>query len=224
MEAHLEAVFGERDFAVLETLAQQDAPPPLDSPLAHGAQRAHDNGRQLLQRGADAAGRPELHLSVWPWRSDEELFPFVWGRYKLESARPWAAHIGVFLSPGGCNCALDLEKDPLDAGEANESLSEVLAFYRDRRSDLFSDLDDRHLGVWTDDVNVVGVEDFLVADFDRFMGAHRDAGHPWPRIGYRFAPDDPRFTPERQVASLGAWLDRLLPLYEELLAHCGHPR
>lgn len=209
----------EQDLDTLDELASASGPPAPGSALAERATRSWERARHLCRQAADASGHPGMALEIWPWRKAGAVFPFVWARFKKPTATGHASHVGLFLSNDGCNCCLDLEKDLLDAGESEETLADVMAFYRD--SNALPREDDPDLRVWTDEDNVLSLSAFRLADLDEFMAANQDEGHPWPRIGYRFDPQELIAAPDGQIARLGAWLGRLQPFYGALLAHVG---
>ena len=213
------AGFGAADFADLEQLAalERSVPDELAGRLDATWRRLECSlsrvGSSLLPEGHQAA--------LWPWREGEALFPFVWGRIKAADWSEFATHLGLFLSPGYCNVCIDLEKDPLDAGESAETLEQVLSYFSggEWKTALGEHPDD--LQLWTDSRNVVTLAGFEETGFDAFMAANQDPSHPWPKLGY--LPD------AQKVAAYGEHLDdelearfrTLAPVYRAMLDSFG---
>ena len=174
----------------------------------------------MLDRlGADLFGAGECVAALWPDSplDDGERGPFLWARLKRAGAEQFAMHLGIFVSPGFCNLALDLEKDLLDAGRSGERLEQVVGFYRDEIAPLVDASMPDELEIWTDTRNVVAAAAFPEVDFDAFMAANRDAGHPWPKIGYILDADAMLRFGDRWVEEMAARATPLLPIYDAMI-------
>lgn len=205
------------DFELLERLARSEG---IDDELERDARESWRRARRLLAAAARVADVPGIEIEVWPWREDGDACPFLWARLKHRERSGHAAHVGLFLSPDHCNLAVDLEKDRLEDGTSEESLDDVLVFYREHAPAVLSACQDDRLRVWTDLDNVLDVDEFLAADFSEFMAAGRDEEHPWPRTGYLLQREELEAHPDDQVRNLGGRLRHLLPVYDALLASC----
>lgn len=213
--AHLEA----DDLDILLRLGGVPDGQPIPADLADRAGRFWDRVRHVLRRAADGAKGGPLVFELWPWAVDGAPQPFVWARYKRPEHGDCAAHIGLFLAPTGCNLALDLEKDLLDAGDARESVAQVLAFYRNLAPSGLPADDD--LGLWVDDRRFLAPTAFATTDLDALLRESDDPHHPWPRLGYRFTFDDLAEGSTPETLRLSTWIDRLAPQYDALVASYG---
>ncbi len=167
--------------------------------------------------GAALFGEGGFHAALWPDEDGDERPPFLWARLKRVGNEPFCTHIGVFLSPGFCNLSLDLEKDLLDAGASAESLAQVLDFYRGEFDAPSIDVGRSDMRIWTDTKNVIAAADRQGTDFDGFMAANRDAGHPWPKVGYLLTPEEVCGFGERWVEAYGERASALIPYYEAFI-------
>ena len=195
----------------------------------------------LLEATAAALPAPaSFQTELWPWLDPQDPrvgYPFLWGRIKARDRTDYAAHMGLFISATSANFCVDLEKDLLDAGVSRESLADVHGFYAGRGRAVLSSLDRQSTpgglagpaehdtpeevlpAIWTDRGNVRRVADFLDGDFNAFMSANNDHGHPWPKVGYLFDPianvsvrDAVELLPR-----LVKWAKTLLPIYSGLV-------
>jgi hypothetical protein len=167
--------------------------------------------------GAALFGEGNQAAALWPDGDAGDRGPFLWARLKRAGNAQFATHLGAFLSPDACNLSIDLEKDPLDAGESAERLEQVIDFYGDGlaaalRPPLRSDL-----VVWTDPGNVFAVGDFATIDFERFMAANADAGHPWPKVGYLLNAAEVQAFGDRWVQECRTRLAPLVPVYDAMI-------
>jgi hypothetical protein len=211
--------FGSADFELLQRIGDGDEP---DAATSEAAEALWTKAERLAGRlGAGLFDERGFHASVWPDRGDGERGPFLWARLKRAGNEAYATHIGVFLSPGFCNLSLDLEKDPLDAGQAGETLEQVLAFYRDGAAALLDPPVRPDLRVWTDTNNVVTPADFAGVDFDAFLAANRDAGHPWPKAGYLLNADLISGFGNDWLRRSHARADALVPIYDAMIRSFG---
>ena len=157
------------------------------------------------------------NTEVWGEHDPAQRGPFLWIRLKRTSATAFATHIGIFLSPGLCNLSIDLEKDPLDAGEAGETLDQFIDFFRDDAVALIDPPARPDLQVWTDTGNVAPAKGFAAVDFGGFMDANRDAGHPWPKAGYLMRADEVVGFGDGWVAEYHDRALVLLPVYDAMI-------
>lgn len=207
--------FGREDFDLLQRIGEDD---PLSDDARRGVDLLWIKARRLADALAARLFGPEgFHATVWPDGEDGERGPFLWIRCKRAGNEGYATHIGVFLSPGFCNLALDLEKDPIEAGEAAEAVDQVLDFYRNEGAGLIDPPARPDLHVWTDAENVVPATGFAGVDFDAFMEDNRDAGHPWPKAGYLLSTDDVAGFGDDWVAECHARAVVLLPIYDAMI-------
>lgn len=210
--------FAREDLLLLQGIADGDG---TCDPASAPADALWDKAERLVGKlGAALFGAEGFVLSLWP-DAGGERGPFLWARLKRAGNERFATHIGVFLSPGFCNLSLDLEKDPLDAGESAETLAQVLDFYRNAAARLIEPATRTDLWVWTDTGNVVTPVGFAGLDFERFMAANRDTGHPWPKAGYLLSADE-------VVRFGGEWLQQmharaavLVPIYDAMIRAFG---
>lgn len=174
--------------------------------------------RLVRELGDRLFGEDRSTVAVWPWEVDGQTFPFIWGRLKEEGAEGMATHIGVFFSRDHCNVCIDLEKDAIDAGEAEESVAEVHGFYRERLGAALAERTPGNLQVWTDDDNVLSIREFLEADFDAFMEANQDTDHPWPRLGHLLEAREILGWEASWAEELQRRLEPVVPVYREMIA------
>lgn len=203
------------DFALLERL--EDAG-EVDEDLAEALDDLWDRTGTALREateGLDGNWRVEL----WPWRLQGDHFPFVWARCKLSDAGEFAAHLGVFLSPGHCNVCLDLEKDAIDDHSAAETLEQVRSFWRGPVVQLLTAAEDRRLKVWTDPDNVVAPAVYVEEGLDELMARNNDPEHPWPRVGF-LPPRQALVDADDLAALLTDRLQSLAPVYRGQIAFC----
>ena len=213
---------GHGDF---ELLRQLEAGPPTEDAVDELWARSHlllgDLGNALFARHGHRA-------DLWPEGAgdDGDRGPFLWGRLKRIGNERFATHIGVFVSPGLCNLSIDLEKDLLDAGQAPESLEQVVAFYRTRLAAILAEPGGlgasaapmrTDLRVWTDSRNVVEASNFGAIDFAAFMDANQDAGHPWPKLGYIMSADEVVGFGDRWVDEYSVRGERLVVAYDAMI-------
>ena len=209
------AAFTAADFALLEEMAA--AGPEHSVDLAERVDALWAKAERLVgELGAGLFGAENYGAAIWPDSATDERLPFIWGRLKRVGNERYATHIGLFLSPGFCNLSIDLEKDPLDAGESAETLEQVVAFFGSQFASISKDLatDAR---VWTDTRNVVGTAGFAAINFDRFMADNHDADHPWPKVGYMFSAADVAGFAGRWVEEYRGRAAPLLPIYDAMI-------
>lgn len=207
--------FSAEDFALLQRIGAGAAG---GEELAVGADALWDKAGRLIARlGTGLFGGGGFSAALWPDGGDGERGPFLWGRIKRSGAERFATHIGVFLSSGLCNLAIDLEKDPLDAGESAESLAQILDFYRAEALGLMDPPARPDLCVWTDTRNVVPAGELAGVDFDDFMAANRDAGHPWPKVGYLLNAENVVDFGDDWLAEFHPRAVPLVPIYDAML-------
>ncbi len=217
------AGFGAEDFAILEGMAAADSRPTGD--LADRVDALWAKAERLVDElGAGLFGEAGHTAAVWPDNDDDERPPFIWARLKRAGNERYATHIGLFLSPGSCNLSIDLEKDPLDAGDSAETLDQVIEFYRSDFASTLTETERMDIRVWTDTRNVVGTVGFASIDFDRFLADNRDPGHPWPKTGYVLSVADvERFAP-RWVEEYRERAAPLVPIYDAMIRSFGPAR
>lgn len=205
--------FHRQDFNLLRRLGEDDAngetTEDVDELWARTRTLIDALGRQLF--GDDA------QVELWAAHDPSERGPFLWARMKRAAHAPYATHVGVFLSPAFCNLSIDLEKDPLDAGESAETLDEVVDFFRHDAAGLIDPAPHPDLRVWTDTRNVVPATGFADVDFTAFMEANRDSGHPWPKAGYLLSADEVIDFGDRWVAECYARAVVLVPVYDAMI-------
>jgi len=177
----------------------------------------HKTRRLIAQLGAGLFGDGLYSAALWPDDDGGERGPFLWARLKRAGSERFATHIGVFLSPGLCNLAIDLEKDPLDAGESAESLAQVLDFYRAEALGLIDPPARPDLRVWTDTRNVIPAGDLGAVHFADFMAANSDAGHPWPKVGYLLSAENVVDFGDDWLAEYHPRAVPLVPIYDAML-------
>ena len=179
--------------------------------------------RLLGELGAGLFGEGDFSADLWPEGEgdDGDRGPFLWGRLKKAGNERFATHIGVFVAPGLCNLSIDLEKDLLDAGQAAESRKQFIGFCRTELPSMLRHSAPPDLQVWTDTRNVVEAAEFGAGDFAAFMDANRDAGHPWPKVGYILSADDVAGFGNAWVAEYRARAIPLVPIYEAMIRSFG---
>ncbi|HEX9698776.1 MAG TPA: hypothetical protein VGD06_04875 [Acidobacteriota bacterium] len=212
--------FAPGDFELLGRLES------AEEELAGGVQERADELWERAERligelGAALFGEGNQVAALWPDGGDGDRGPFLWARIKRAGNERFATHLGAFLSPGSCNLSIDLEKDPLDAGESAERLEQVLDFYPDGLVSSLRPPLRPDLVVWTDPDNVVAAADFAAVDFDRFMAANADTGHPWPKVGYLLSAADVEELGEGWVEGCRARLAPLVPVYDAMIRSYG---
>ena len=211
--------FGAEDFELLRQLGSGEEP---SRRMRNRTDRLWAKAEGLVDElGAALFGEGNHVAALWPDGGDGDRGPFLWARIKRAGNERFATHLGAFLSPGSCNLSIDLEKDPLDAGESAERLEQVIDFYRGLlgsalRPPLRSDL-----LVWTDPGNVVAAGEFAAIDFDRFMAGNADAAHPWPKVGYLLSAADMEELGESWVEECRARLAPLVPVYDAMIRSYG---
>jgi hypothetical protein len=213
------AAFTTADFALLEEMADggtEHSPGPAERVDALWAKAE----RLVGELGAGLFGAENYSAAIWPDSATDERLPFIWARLKRVGNQRYATHIGLFLSPGFCNLSIDLEKDPLDAGESAETLEQVVAFFSSHFASISRDLA-TDLRVWTDTRNVVGTAGFAALDFDRFMADNHDADHPWPKVGYMFSAADVAGFAGRWVEEYRGRAAPLVPIYDAMIQGFG---
>ena len=210
------ASFGVTEFAVLERLAAAGDAVPGE--LGEELDLVWEGTRRLLEQVGRRVLPNGFELELWPWREGDDLFPFVWARLKEDGLARFATHLGLFLSPTHCNCSIDLEKDPLDAGESAETLEQVLAYYEGGEWARY--LTDSHpdLRLWTDTLNVVTPVELEERGVAAFMAANRDPAHPWPKVGYLLEAEQVAAFGDRLADELEARFASLLPVYRSMIA------
>ena len=212
--------FGAEDFALLEAMAAAGSEQPADLAGRTNALWAkvdrlvHGLGDALFEAGNYGA-------SIWPDNDADERLPFIWARLKRSASESFSTHIGLFLSPAFCNLSIDLEKDPLEAGESAETLDQVIEFFRSRFPLMSSELGTTDLRVWTDTRNIVGTAGFAAIDFERFMADNHDAEHPWPKVGYILSARDVAGFADRWVEEYVARAAPLVPIYDAMISSFG---
>ncbi len=213
------AAFTVADFALLEEMA--DDGPEYSADLAEQADALWAKAERLVgELGAGLFGAENYGVAIWPDSATDERLPFIWARLKRIRNQRYATHIGLFLSPGFCNLSIDLEKDPLDAGESAETLEQVLAFFSSQFASISRDLA-TDVRIWTDTRNVVGTAGFAAIDFDRFMADNHDADHPWPKAGYMFSAADVAGFAGRWVEEYRVRAAPLVPVYDAMINGFG---
>lgn len=208
--------FRRRDFELLRRIGEEDAAAAsaqVDELWARTRTLIDALGHELL--GGDA------YATLWAEHDAAERGPFLWARMKRAAHKRFATHIGVFLSPGFCNLSIDLEKDPVDAGESAETLRQVFDFFRDDAVGLLDPPARPDLRVWTDTSNVVPAAEFAGVHFEAFMEANRDTGHPWPNVGYLPSADEVIGFGDRWVAECHARTVVLVPIYDAMIRSFG---
>ena len=213
------AAFTAADFALLEEMAA--AGPEHSVDLVERVDALWAKAERLVGKlGAGLFGADNYSAAIWPDSAPDERLPFVWARLKRVGNQPYATHIGLFLSPGFCNLSIDLEKDPLDAGESAETLEQVVAFFGSQFASFSRDLA-TDVRVWTDTRNVVDTAGFAAVDFDRFMADNHDADHPWPKVGYMFSAADVAGFAGRWVEEYRGRAAPLVPIYDAMINGFG---
>jgi hypothetical protein len=208
--------FGRREFELLRRLQSGE------EQLAGGTQERVDElwertDRLIGELGAALFGEGNQAAALWPDGDDGDRGPFLWARLKRAGNERFATHLGAFLSPDACNLSIDLEKDPLDAGESAERLEQVIDFYGDGLAAALRPPLRPDLLVWTDPENVVAAGEFATIDFERFMAANADAGHPWPKIGYLLSAGQVEAFGDRWVQECRTRLAPLVPVYDAMI-------
>ena len=212
--------FGADDFALLEAMAAAGSERSAD--LAERVDALWAKADRLVDAlGAGLFDIGDYAASIWPDSDADERPPFIWARLKRAGNERYATHIGLFLSPGFCNLAIDLEKDPLDAGDSAETLDQVIEFYRSDFASTLAATERTDMRVWTDTRNVVGSAGFAAINFDRFMVDNRDEGHPWPKAGYLLSVADVEGFADRWVEEYRARGAALVPIYDAMIRSFG---
>jgi len=212
--------FGPEDLSVLG-FADPD-PATLDEAARSDLDWLWAKAERLVTGLGDLLFGEEGHASeVWPWEVEGQSFPFIWARLKAAGAERLATHIGFFFSRDHCNVCIDLEKDAIDAGEAQESVADVHRFYRERLARALPERTPDNLQVWTDDDNVLSIREFLEGDFDAFMAANQDEEHPWPRVGYLLEAREILGWEAAWADELQRMLEPVMPVYRKMVAAYG---
>lgn len=217
------AGFGAADFALLEGMAVADSDRTgdladrIDVLWAKADRLANELGVALFGEAGHTA-------AVWPDNYRDECPPFIWGRLKRAGNERYATHIGWFLSPESCNLSIDLEKDPLDAGDSAETLDQVIEFYRSEFASTLTGIERMDIRVWTDARNVVGTVGFSAIDFHRFMADNHDPDHPWPKTGYTLSAADVEGFASRWVEEFRQRAAPLVPIYDAMIRSFGGTR
>lgn len=193
----------------------------LEEDSRRRARRAWERAASLLDDLATTLGG--FRAELWPWRQEDDTFPFLWGRLKERRSSEFATHLGLFVSADHCNFCIDLEKDRVEAGESRESASDVRAYYRNRLPDLLPPEPEppAPLRVWTDPDNVVEARRFGSVDFAEFMAASGDPEHPWPRLGYLMDVGEHVGFGGRWIEEMQRRAEPLLPVYRDMLRAFG---
>ena len=213
------AAFTAADFALLGEMAGGGPEHSVD--LAERVDALWAKAERLVgELGAGLFGAENYSAAIWPDSVTDERLPFIWARLKRVENQRYATHVGLFLSPGFCNLSIDLEKDPLDAGESAETLEQVVGFFGSQFASLSRELA-TDVRVWTDTRNVVGIAGFAALDFDRFMADNHDADHPWPKVGYMLSAADVAGFDDRWVEEYRARAAPLVPVYDAMIKDFG---
>jgi hypothetical protein len=218
-EYRVAAGFGAEDFELLGQLGSGEGP---SRGLRDRTDRLWAKAEGLVDElGARLFGAGNQAAALWPDGGDGDRGAFLWARIKRSGNERFATHLGAFLSPDSCNLSIDLEKDPLDAGESAERLEQVIDFYRDGLVSALRPPLRPDLVVWTDPDNVVAAADFAAVDFDSFMAANADAAHPWPKVGCLLGTAEVQAFDERWVEECRARLAPLVPVYDAMIRSFG---
>jgi len=205
--------FDRQDFDLLQRIGEDDS----GTSAGEQADKLWSRTRTLVAALARQTFGDDAVVALWAEHDVAERGPFLWARMKRPAHADFATHIGVFLSPGFCNLSIDLEKDPLDAGESAETLDQVIEFFRDGAGDLIDPPARPDLRIWTDTENVIPAAGFADVDFDAFMQANRDRGHPWPNAGYLLSADEVIGFGDHWVAECQARAVVLVPIYDAMI-------
>jgi hypothetical protein len=207
--------FESNDFDLLRRLGETADP---DDALATDIDVLWAKAEYLIGAlGTGLFGTGGFSFALWPDDEAGERGPFLWGRLKRAGQDGFATHIGLFLSPDFCNLAIDLEKDLVEAGESDETVAQVLAFYRSEAASLIDPPAHPEMRVWTDTRNVVPAAGYADIDFEAFMADNRDAGHPWPKVGYLLSADDVVRFGDGFVGECKARATALVPVYDAMI-------
>ena len=217
------AGFGTADFALLQEMAVADPGPTGD--LADPVDVLWAKADRLTNElGAGLFGEAGHSVAVWPDNYRDPCPPFIWARLKRAGNERYATHIGLFLSPELCNLSIDLEKDPLDAGDSAETLEQVIEFYRSDFASTLTGTERTDIRVWTDTRNLVSSIGFAAIDVDRFMADNHDPDHPWPKAGYILSAADVAGFASRWVEEFRQRAAPLVPIYDAMIRSFGPGR